>query len=362
MKYFYVLAIALFIFADNNCSYNYNSSYGYKDSSSSGNSSNSYVKQEAKQQESTVQKQSFEYAQQNFSNFDTKSQRLVSDVVHTLKTTKDPHDYAFNLGIYSALLMTAHALHNPLHAYQTLTAAIQDKKIVQEQALYLEKIFDKAFSTQDNKEYCRQAQAVSNIFINVVAAKLRWQGPETPLLHHFNKPSTISTTGSTQNMQFPMLKSIKEFAVKFSELSTRDKKTVGKLFLSGNIKDALKLVAVGDNKKLNTLNVSASKNDLVLMPHKNILEKKFCDLNLQYFAEKSKIIDHLAGNEFCPAGVVIAVDIATDDYREFAQNSNNPTLVLDVEMVELRRSAIVESLLSDHPQAIKELKSENILK
>ena len=129
--YYYSVALLFLTFSNSKGSYSYsNSSYGYKDSSGGSSQSRHEVKQDVKLQETSVQKQSFKYAQEHFKTLDTPSQRLVGDVVHKLKTTTDPHDYCVHLGLFTALSVIKNAQQNPT----ILKAAYQNSQLQEQQA------------------------------------------------------------------------------------------------------------------------------------------------------------------------------------------------------------------------------------
>lgn len=227
MKQFYCGALLFLTFSNSKCSFSYNSSHCSKDSSRSHHE----VKQEVKQQETSVQKQSFEYAQEHFKAFDRPSQHLIGDVVHQLKTATGPHDYAIHLGLFTALSIIKNAQQNPT----ILKAAYQDTQLQQKQ---MEAFKINLAQTFENniEQHSTIAQKVSNFFVQLAEGfqKSKKQARE------------INRSLDRHSVGIHGLKHIKEFVSKFSRLSSKGKKIVGLLVLNTNFSDALKVVAHGD--------------------------------------------------------------------------------------------------------------------
>lgn len=235
MKHYYYSAALLFLtFSNSNGSYNYHTSSRSscsKESSGGISRSEQKVKQDVKLQETSVQKQSFKYAQEHFKTLDISSQRLVGDVVHKLKTTTDPHDYCVHLGLFTALSVIKNAQQNPT----ILKAAYQNSQLQEQQAQNIKINLTQTF--EDNLEQNSTiAQSISNFFVELAESfqKSKEQARE------------INRSLDRHAIGLPGLKHIKEFVNKFSQLSPEGKKTVGWLVLNANVSDALKVVAHGD--------------------------------------------------------------------------------------------------------------------
>jgi hypothetical protein len=103
-----------------------------------------------------------------------------------------------------------------------------------------------------------------------------------------------------------------------------------------------------------TFNMSYAMNDNITLPDAPTLEKRLSDVGFAYFAEKTTVVQQLAGQTKRPLSVSNVVESCLYDY-------NNKVTSVGANTAWLGKNRIIETILNDHPQAIEFLKKEGIL-
>lgn len=89
----------------------------------------------------------------------------------------------------------------------------------------------------------------------------------------------------------------------------------------------------------------------VKLPCKEVLSQRFYENELSHFMEKTTIVQQLADKSKEPSGVALILDLALYDYSEYNKNP-----MMDAVM-HMRRKNILEIILKDYPEELKELKA-----
>lgn len=90
----------------------------------------------------------------------------------------------------------------------------------------------------------------------------------------------------------------------------------------------------------------------IKLPSAETINKRLVDEGFNHFVEKTKIGETLGDQEKYPLGVAMAVELALYDYNEYL---NNPVMAITMQM---RKPAIMQCILKDHPSAITELEAQ----
>lgn len=100
--------------------------------------------------------------------------------------------------------------------------------------------------------------------------------------------------------------------------------------------------------------ISKAMNTIQL-PSAEILGKRLSENGLGHFMEKTKIDKDLGGRQLYPLGVANAVETALYDYDQYLKQ---PQIAV---LMQTRKPQIIEIILQDHPEAIKDLEERGIL-
>ncbi len=82
---------------------------------------------------------------------------------------------------------------------------------------------------------------------------------------------------------------------------------------------------------------------------------------LEYFMQKTDVVDKLANKELLPAGVVVIFDAALNNYYNYLEQKKHEHRSKMIELLQERRTNILETILRDSPEAIKELKESELI-
>jgi hypothetical protein len=99
---------------------------------------------------------------------------------------------------------------------------------------------------------------------------------------------------------------------------------------------------------------------LVKMPSAKILAERLEEMHLGYFAQKTNIVEDLAGQEKEAIAVVVALNVAFLSYSKVLRE--NPHAGMLEFQVNLLKLDLLNTLLQDFPDAIEELKSSGLYK
>ena len=109
------------------------------------------------------------------------------------------------------------------------------------------------------------------------------------------------------------------------------------------------------------LSISCAQAVLVTLPSKEILEKRFNEMGLTYFVEKSKIVNKAAGEEKEALGVAMLVELSIHDYIEYLKKGMPAPMVnISAAQMQMSKPHIFEILLKDSPEALKELQDAGL--
>jgi hypothetical protein len=94
---------------------------------------------------------------------------------------------------------------------------------------------------------------------------------------------------------------------------------------------------------------------IITMPDKTALNKLFSEHGLDYFAEKTKIIEKLAGQTKYPEGLEISKQLAIYDYSECLKG--HPPFMINMLLMTADASfdAVIDEILKDFPKAKEQL-------
>ena len=96
--------------------------------------------------------------------------------------------------------------------------------------------------------------------------------------------------------------------------------------------------------------VNAAEKEIITMPSAEVLKERFSTLGLNYFDEKTGIIEQLANEKKHPMGVVMALELCLYDYNEYM--AQQPMIG---RMMQINKPIILQALLKDHPEALEQL-------
>lgn len=94
---------------------------------------------------------------------------------------------------------------------------------------------------------------------------------------------------------------------------------------------------------------------LITLPEATVLTARLQQAGFDHFIEKTNIVKNLAGQQKEALGVSTAVELALYDYNQYLKNPVMAT------MMQMRKPQLIEALLQDSPDAIKELKDLGVL-
>jgi len=92
--------------------------------------------------------------------------------------------------------------------------------------------------------------------------------------------------------------------------------------------------------------------DTIMLPDAKTLSERFHAADLDYFNEKTKIINQLANQKKALLGVALAVELALYDFSEYIKN---PIISM---LMNMRKDDILQLLLQDIPGAYEKLQKQ----
>ncbi|MFC1870688.1 hypothetical protein ACFLXW_00300 [Candidatus Dependentiae bacterium] len=107
-----------------------------------------------------------------------------------------------------------------------------------------------------------------------------------------------------------------------------------------------------------------SVDKLIQLPSANILEDRLRDLHVEDFAEKTHIVDKLAGRELFPEGVVFAIELALADFVITSISGHKEGSGIEMAhrmlagILMKQKHSIIEAFLREHPEALVALEKE----
>jgi len=116
--------------------------------------------------------------------------------------------------------------------------------------------------------------------------------------------------------------------------------------LKGKKEIVMILIMAGAGKDIDTIEIE--------MPTIEILQERLENLGLTNFAEKTKIINKLAGKKFEALSIAIEVELAIYNYNKYMQQPKHAILM------QIRKPSLLKALLKDVPQALHELEELGI--
>lgn len=106
---------------------------------------------------------------------------------------------------------------------------------------------------------------------------------------------------------------------------------------------------------LGLVHKSGAMDSRIKLPSQQELSDRLCLLQLQDFAEKTKIDVKLGGQERRPLAVVEDLEAAISDYQKLSQN---PMMGMQMQLL---KPMILKEFLKDHPQAMEHIQ-QNLLR
>lgn len=94
---------------------------------------------------------------------------------------------------------------------------------------------------------------------------------------------------------------------------------------------------------------------LITLPEAKVLTARLQQAGFDDFIEKTDIVKNLAGQQKEALGVNMAVELALYDYNKYLENP------MMARIMQMRKPQLIETLLQDSPDAVKELKDQGLL-
>ena len=102
----------------------------------------------------------------------------------------------------------------------------------------------------------------------------------------------------------------------------------------------------------------------VKMPSRSVLLERLGSIHMAHFAESTKLVNELAGQQRYPFSVVVALNLSIYDYHEFLTEEGRSEEFLKATraLMNEHRSEILGVLSQDFPKVLSQLRKEGFYK